>query len=325
MRLFTFDVFISYSHVDKEWVLQLASALQDEFRVFVDDWELVPGSEWRTQIEAALKQSQSGIVVLSPDAIASGVVNAELTALLNQSWNEQGRPLIPVLYRACEVPKLLESHQYVDFRDQTPAARKAALVKLRRALRGTPPGPPGQLSKVPLWKFPQVPLALVLFFVLLFIFAPLIIKGLRDWFGRDNTFASLRQTQLLIQSIETKALKRDYEQVLAGAEREFFDRPTHELVMRDVWQQGQMTWRMFFHEGHLIARDSFRYAGGVVVEKQRTYLNDNQQVFLLDRFAQDGLLLEKRYCPEGPERPCDIYEDYMRSPLPPMALPIAYR
>src|SRR5205085_3277997 len=161
-----------------------------------------------------------------------------------------------------------ESHQYVDFRDQTPTAREAALVKLRRALRGLPPGPPGQLSKVPLWKFPNVTLALVLFFVVLLIFTPVIAIGLRDRFGRDRTFAALHESQLLIEDIETKARKGDYEQVWADKEREYFEPHTDELVIRDVWEQDQMTWRMFFRAGHLIARDSFHYAGGVVVEKQ---------------------------------------------------------
>ena len=72
--------------------------------------------------------------------------------------------------------------------------------------------------------------------------------------------------------------------------------------------------------GRLVARDEFRYDDIIVFEKVRTYFDEDQRVFLIDHFTQDGLLTKKRDCPSGPEQPCEIRVVEMRSPLPPPSL-----
>ena len=139
-RLFQTKVFISYCNADRNWVEGLARQLKVAgFSVFVDKWFIKPGVPWRQQIEQALRECDAGIVVLSPEAIASGTVNSEIDVLFTKAWKE-GRPFIPVLYKTCQMSEFLATMQYVDFRDTSEEGRAMALDSLIRGLRGQPPG-----------------------------------------------------------------------------------------------------------------------------------------------------------------------------------------
>jgi hypothetical protein len=64
-----YDAFLSHNSADKPLVKEIGRWLQDEarLRVWLDEWNLVPGDPWQEGIEDALDQSRS-CVVASLDA-----------------------------------------------------------------------------------------------------------------------------------------------------------------------------------------------------------------------------------------------------------------
>src|SRR3954470_4515694 len=60
------DVFLSHSHRDADWVEDLAKRLEDERRVrpWLDRWVLVPGEPWQRKIARGLEEAASCAVCL---------------------------------------------------------------------------------------------------------------------------------------------------------------------------------------------------------------------------------------------------------------------
>jgi hypothetical protein len=94
------QVFISYSRKDLSFVEQLVRDLKNAgLDVWYDISNLRGGSQWRVEIENAIKNSQFVIVVLSPDSIASEWVEREFLFASNLK-----RKIIPLMCRSCELP-----------------------------------------------------------------------------------------------------------------------------------------------------------------------------------------------------------------------------
>ena len=75
----TYDIFISYRTTHSDWVKTLAHNLKDQgYRIFLDQWELIAGKSFPTQIHQALKNSHCAILIATPDAADSGWVQKEL-------------------------------------------------------------------------------------------------------------------------------------------------------------------------------------------------------------------------------------------------------
>ena len=52
----TIDVFVSYAHVDREWVRVLAENLhQSGLKVFYDEWEIAPGDVLVHKLDAGIR------------------------------------------------------------------------------------------------------------------------------------------------------------------------------------------------------------------------------------------------------------------------------
>lgn len=323
MKIFRHDIFISYCHADRQWVHALAKELKKEFRIFLDEWNVVSGRPWREQVEEGLRRSATGIIVLSPDAVQSGAVGAEITVLISKYWKE-GRPLIPILYRDCEIPYLLATFQYIDFRDPDPGARKRAMTILRKAIRGKPLGPPTGLPRIKTRSPLPVPLAAVFIILILLCSLPLIIRAVYLAMTRNSTFANLKQTQKLVQTIDQKVSGGNdirYSALMTG-EQKYIDPTTGESIAKDIWENSRLIWRDYYLKDDIVARDKFEYDRGEVVGKVRYHLR-NKRVFLIDYFTQDGRLIRKEYMRPDKKTP-DTYIDDMQSPLPPPGI-IFYR
>lgn len=107
------QVFISYSRKDLSFVEQLVSDLKNEgFDVWYDVSGIAGGTQWRSEIENALKNSQYIIVVLSPDSIASEWVEREFLFA-----NNLKRKIIPLMYRFCELPLNYVNLNYIDVQE----------------------------------------------------------------------------------------------------------------------------------------------------------------------------------------------------------------
>jgi hypothetical protein len=94
-------VFVSYSHVDTQWLDRLLvhlKPLQNEGVIDVwSDTRIRPGDDWRTEIHGALKSASVAVLLVSADFMASEfVVENELPPLL-RSAETKGATVLPVI------------------------------------------------------------------------------------------------------------------------------------------------------------------------------------------------------------------------------------
>jgi hypothetical protein len=105
------NIFISYSHVDREFATQIASALAKEgVNIWIDVEDIPPGENWRTAIDEGLKTAEIMLLIISPESMASVEVQSEWNYFLVEK-----KQIIPVLYRKAEIPARLRLIQWVDF------------------------------------------------------------------------------------------------------------------------------------------------------------------------------------------------------------------
>jgi hypothetical protein len=143
------DVFISYGHADADWVRTLAENLhQSGLNVFFDEWDIAPGDVLVHRLDAGLLASRNGILVVSPTALGRPYVQAEYAALMGRAI-ERGQRLIPVLLKDAEMPPLLASRIWIDFRNADgPDDYLARVGELVRTLKGERVGPPPRTGKL---------------------------------------------------------------------------------------------------------------------------------------------------------------------------------
>lgn len=121
-------VFISYARENEAFVLRLASALKSRgIPVWLDQWDIPPGADWDRAIDQALRESRKVVAVLSPEAVASPQVRGEIQSAVNER-----KAVFPVLYRDCEVPRILKLYQFSDFKE--PRNFEPELSRLAEAL-----------------------------------------------------------------------------------------------------------------------------------------------------------------------------------------------
>ncbi len=97
-----YDVFLSYSMKDREWVSEFANALREAgVATWFDVAALTPGTRWQDEIQAALRASRTLVVVLSPNSIDSPWIFFEVGAAVA----DQQR-IIPVLTEDLDVPRI---------------------------------------------------------------------------------------------------------------------------------------------------------------------------------------------------------------------------
>ena len=106
------QLFISYSHVDREWVERLQKMIRPLVRShglrLWDDSQIQPGDKWREEIETALAAAKVALLLVSSDFLASEfVTNSELPQLLTAAEEEGLRilwvPLRPSLVRCTPI------------------------------------------------------------------------------------------------------------------------------------------------------------------------------------------------------------------------------
>lgn len=114
-----YDVFVSYSHTDKDWVRNILLPMLEEnnIKVCIDYRDFRPGSPSITEMESAVLQSKKMIAVLSPSYVSSawGQFEAILMGTLDPSAQES--KILPVLIKSCEIPLRLRYLTYVNMID----------------------------------------------------------------------------------------------------------------------------------------------------------------------------------------------------------------
>lgn len=120
------EYFFSYCRTDSEFVLKLAKKLRESGAdLWLDQLDILGGDKWDAAIERALKRCHGMIVVLSPDAVASENFLDEVSYGL-----EEGKKVIPILYRECHIPFRLRRVHHVDFTSDYEGAYTALLRTL---------------------------------------------------------------------------------------------------------------------------------------------------------------------------------------------------
>jgi hypothetical protein len=175
-----YDVFLSYSSVDKPSVELLARRLREEAGLspFLDKWHLIPGEPWQEALEEALAQSATVAVFIGPSDI-SPWHNAEMRAALDRAVRTREKyRVIPVLLPGAQeksVSPLLAQRVWVDFRsgldDDKAFARLVAGIK-GEAIEGQQSQDEAAVSRgtqnpVPRWKLMRWSLLGILAFMIL--------------------------------------------------------------------------------------------------------------------------------------------------------------
>lgn len=114
-----FDVFLSHNSKDKPAVRELAEALRARgLKVWLDEWELVPGRPWQEALEEIIETTRSSAVLVGKDGLGPWQ-DAEMRGCLSE-FVDRKQPVIPVLLPgAPEEPRLpffLKRFTWVDLR-----------------------------------------------------------------------------------------------------------------------------------------------------------------------------------------------------------------
>gem|GEM_PF-1038409 len=159
---FDYDVFISYSSADKDWVRgELLTRLERAgLRVCIDFRDFRIGAASAKEMERAIVTSAKTILVLTPHYLASAW--AEFENLMLQTLdpaNRQAR-LIPILKEKCDLPLRFQYIVYADFTDATNL--DFAWLRLLNAIKsglGNPPvsNPQSLISFIPRTPYGFVP------------------------------------------------------------------------------------------------------------------------------------------------------------------------
>jgi hypothetical protein len=127
------SVFVCYTRSDQGFVLPLAEALREqEVPIWLDQWDIPASADWDKTIDNALYTCTEFLIILSPAAVESDEVRAELRVALSEQ-----KPIVPVLYKECRIPRRLLLTQRVDFTIRQPNDR-LGVSEIVTALNSSP-------------------------------------------------------------------------------------------------------------------------------------------------------------------------------------------
>jgi len=148
---FTYDAFVSYSHLDADWVKgYLLPRLEGAgLKVVIDYRDFEPGAPLVTEIEQAVTSSRYTIIVVTPAWVATEW--SELESLLVQSFFDPAainRRLIPLLLTPSKLPPRIGMLAVADFTRQDRWERE--IERLLSALDAPQQMPPVKISVPPI-------------------------------------------------------------------------------------------------------------------------------------------------------------------------------
>lgn len=137
----TYDVFLSHSTADREWVdTWLLPRLEGAgLRVCVDYRDFIAGMPRLENVERAVKSSRRTVAILTPDWLASEWNAFEDVLVRSLDPAARRRRLIPVKLRPCDLPEALAALEAIDL---TVEGRwEQGIGRLRRDLEDVVPVP----------------------------------------------------------------------------------------------------------------------------------------------------------------------------------------
>jgi len=142
---YAYDVFISYSHVEKDWVRgELLPHLESaRLRVCIDYRDFELGAPIVTEMRRGLTDSRKTLLILTPDYLESAWTGFEQLMLQTLDPNNRERRLIPLMKEACDLPLEISYLNYLDFvaPDDWELAWSRLLKALQAPVQQVPPIP----------------------------------------------------------------------------------------------------------------------------------------------------------------------------------------
>lgn len=112
-------IFLCHASEDKNKVYELYERLSNEgHELWLDRVSLLPGQDWRQEIEKAVQSSDVVVVCLTKNSInKDGFIQKEISFALDTAEKKPEGVIfiIPVRLETCEIPYRLKQWQYVDF------------------------------------------------------------------------------------------------------------------------------------------------------------------------------------------------------------------
>ena len=127
-------IFISYTSNGKDDTIAnfLYTDLSSEgHTVWMDQWDITVGQSIPGEVNKALAESDFMLLLLSEAAVNSYWVNAEWQAMFINEMKKEKVSILPLLLEDCEVPALLHSKKYANFKYGYPRG----LDEIRLAIR----------------------------------------------------------------------------------------------------------------------------------------------------------------------------------------------
>jgi pimeloyl-ACP methyl ester carboxylesterase len=136
-----FDTFLSHNDTDKPLARAVGQALKERnLRVWLDEWEQIPGRPWMEAIEAIISSTKSALVLVGSSGIGPWE-QPEMRACITQ-FVKRRIPVIPILLPGAavqpELPLFLSQFTWVDLRH---GLTKEGLDKLVWGITGEKPAP----------------------------------------------------------------------------------------------------------------------------------------------------------------------------------------
>lgn len=114
------SIFISHSHLDGDFVKWLSLKFEQEnIKVWLYRTEIGIGESILSKISDGIVDTDYLAIILSPNSINSNWVKYELRIAMNLEINGRKLKVLPILYRACDIPIFLQDKRYVDFTDRS--------------------------------------------------------------------------------------------------------------------------------------------------------------------------------------------------------------
>jgi len=138
---FEYDVFISYSSHDKEWVREELLKIIEEvgLRVFIDFRDFQGGAPSIKEMERGISTSRKTLLVLTPDYVESEWCEIESIMLHALDPANRSLRLVPLLKTPCETPLRIGALTHVDFTEDSDF--EVAWPQLLNALTSAPERP----------------------------------------------------------------------------------------------------------------------------------------------------------------------------------------
>jgi len=112
-------IFLCHSSGDKQVVREIYKKLRDDdFKPWLDEYDLLPGQNWRLEIEKEVRNSDVVITCLSRSSVGKkGYVQKEIKVALEMAEEQPEGVicLIPLRLQECELPERLKDLHRVDF------------------------------------------------------------------------------------------------------------------------------------------------------------------------------------------------------------------